>query len=149
LERSPAPGVIGVDPAAPLSVRFSERVRPESLAFSLVGPGGAVPVATSYDPAARTATFDPAAVLALGAEYTASLDRAQDLAGNPLAAPVTWTFASGAAPRSSGFRDLIVPGADRTAVLSATFNSIGLEVFYTGDDDGDASAALRFKRAAD
>ncbi|HEV8636739.1 MAG TPA: hypothetical protein VG370_21165, partial [Chloroflexota bacterium] len=33
--------------------------------------------------------------------------------------------------------------------LSATFNSVGVELFYAGDDDRDATAALAFKKASD
>src|SRR5262249_26307025 len=70
-------------------------------------------------------------------------------AGNRLTAPLVWSFTTAAAPSSSGLVDLIVTGAPPAPVLTSTFNSIGVEVFYTGDDDRDATAALRFKRSAD
>ncbi|HEV8635595.1 MAG TPA: DUF4082 domain-containing protein, partial [Chloroflexota bacterium] len=145
--RTPADGATGVDPAAPLSVTFSEPVQPASLAFSLVGPGGApVPAAVRYDALSRTATLDPNVLLALDADHTATLSAAQDRAGNRLAAPVTWTFRTATAPSSSGRDDLVISGAP---VLSATFNSVGVEVLYAGDDNRNATAALRFKRGAD
>jgi hypothetical protein len=65
-----------------------------SSTFTLVDEEGTpVTGAVSYDPATKTATFDPAADLFYGYVYTATLTTGiTDLAGNPLPADFTWTF---------------------------------------------------------
>ena len=96
-----APQVVATDPyagstsqsvtATPSAV-FDEDVTPSSITVDLRGPSGAVvPGAVGYDAAGRRATFTPTSDLARGATYTASVS-ASDVAGNALAAPVTWTF---------------------------------------------------------
>jgi len=99
---SPADGATGVSPSAMVRAAFSEAMEPASLtaaSFVLRDPAGAaVPAAVAYDPASRTATLDPAAPLARGTTYTATVrggatdPRAKDLAGNALAGNVTWSF---------------------------------------------------------
>jgi PKD repeat protein len=55
--------------------------------------GSAVSGTVTYNPATYTATFTPDANLEYDHTYTATLSTAiTDLAGNPLAAPYTWSF---------------------------------------------------------
>jgi hypothetical protein len=103
-----APAVTSTAPAggaeaAPVGTRpaatFSEQVQASSVEMSLTGPGGsAVTGSTTYDTAARTATFEPAAPLAHASTYTARVTGARDQAGNDLAAPRTWSFTTAPAP---------------------------------------------------
>jgi len=77
--------------------------------FTLGSTAGAVSATVSYSDAARTATFDPTSSLEPATVYTATLDGGadgiSDVAGNELAADVTWTFttATGASPPGSGW----------------------------------------------
>ncbi|MBI5018195.1 MAG: Ig-like domain-containing protein [Deltaproteobacteria bacterium] len=96
---TPANGANGVAVNAGVSVTFSEPVDAASLAASLTlaGPGG--PVAGTVTVVGATATFTPAASLVPATAYTATVGTgARDLAGNPLAAPFSWTFTTGSAP---------------------------------------------------
>ena len=55
----------------------------------------AVPASTTYDPSTLSVTLTPGVVLDASSEYTATLGEVEDLAGNPLAAAVTWSFTTG------------------------------------------------------
>jgi hypothetical protein len=98
----PAAGLISVAVGSPIRATFDGGITPDSLQFTLAGPGGvAVQGAATYDAETATATFTPSSALAAGTTYTASV-RATDTAGNAMAEPVTWSFtttvASGATP---------------------------------------------------
>jgi hypothetical protein len=126
-----------------VSAVFSEDMDPSTISaasFTLtcpapcVAPGGAV----SYALGTRTALFTPAALLTIGATYTATITMAAtDLAGNALAgnqatlpAPsnYVWTFtAAAAAPPSNVSVMSTNPAAGATGVcpdasINATFN---------------------------
>jgi hypothetical protein len=137
-----------------ITVAFNENMLPASIttagAITVTGPGatpvvGAVPAVT-YDVASKTATFHPAAALAGGVTYTATVkgtgftavtDSAGNaLAGNPalpLAAnDYVWTFTTNVAPDTT--RPLVtvtVPvttspgptlGVPTNTAITATFN---------------------------
>jgi hypothetical protein len=77
-----------------ITATFSEAMAPLSLAgstFSLKqGATDVLGTVTYYD---NTVSFSPKTDLALGTTYTATITTAAtDLAGNPLAAPYTWSF---------------------------------------------------------
>src|SRR5439155_15567938 len=84
---------------------FNEPVQPATVTattFELREAAGALVTASvSYDPATRTATLVPAVPLIGTSSYTARVrggpadPRVKDLAGNALAADVTWTFTTG------------------------------------------------------
>lgn len=91
LSTAPADGASGVAPTAAIWARFSEPMEPSTLAgaFGVTGTAGTV----TWDAASLTATFTPAAPLAPGTSFTATLSTgATDLAGNALLAPVSWQF---------------------------------------------------------
>ncbi len=97
--RLPAPGATGVATGSTVSVTFSEDVQPSSVVLQLTDAGGGQVAGTvAYDAGTRTATLTPAAALASSATYTASVSGARDLAGNPMAGTVTWTFTTAAPP---------------------------------------------------
>jgi hypothetical protein len=64
--------------------------------FTLVKQGTVTPLAASVSYASQVATLDPGATLEAGTTYTATVkggaSGVKDLAGNPLAADVVWTF---------------------------------------------------------
>ena len=69
--------------------------------FTLVKQGQTTPVATTVSYAGVTATLDPSADLEASTSYTATVKGgpagAKDVAGNPLASDVSWSFTTGAA----------------------------------------------------
>jgi methionine-rich copper-binding protein CopC len=96
----PADLASGVSTTAAITATFSEPMDAATItgATFFVRPtaGGAnVPGAVTYNSANNTATFTPTGSLAGGTAYTATVTTgAKDLAGNPLAANKTWTFAT-------------------------------------------------------
>jgi hypothetical protein len=105
---SPANATTGVASAANVTATFSESVNATTIStstFELRDPGGAlVPAVVTYDGPTRTATLDPTAGLSYSTTYTATVKggavdpRVKDLAGNALAANVSWSFTTGAPP---------------------------------------------------
>ena len=93
-------GTTNVDPTTSISVTFSESMNPATInsqTFVLKDTSGNTVSATViYDVATKTATLDPSASLVPGMTYTAILQGGsqgvKDIAGNPLAANVTWSF---------------------------------------------------------
>jgi hypothetical protein len=133
----------GVPANTAVSAVFSEDMDPNTISaasFTLTCPAPCVaPTGTvSYALGTRTALFTPAALLTIGATYTATITTAAtDLAGNALAgnqaalpAPsnYVWTFtAAAAAPRSNVSVTSTNPAAGATGVcpdasVNATFN---------------------------
>lgn len=95
---SPAPNATNVSVTKAPSVSFSKPVQPSTISFTLKDPGGGlVPGIVSYAGTTNTATFTPSTNLATQTTYTATVTGVKDLAGNPLAAPMTWSFTTGAA----------------------------------------------------
>ncbi len=107
------PMVTGTDPidgasdlpaSTIVSATFSEDVDPatlDSTSFSLtdISTTSLVAGIVSYDGPTQSATFTPSADLALGHDFSASLSTAvTDAAGNPLSAPVSWSFSTNPAP---------------------------------------------------
>lgn len=93
---TPADGATQVPLDTLITATFSEPVTGvDETSFTLTSQDGAVAGTVTYDEATRTATFTPASALSLDGVYTATLSTAiQDLAGNPLAAPYSWSFAT-------------------------------------------------------
>jgi hypothetical protein len=89
---TPVNGATGAALAVHPTATMSEAIDPASATFTLSDPGGArITGTTTASTDMKTLTFTPAAVLAPGTTYTASLQVA-DANGNMMAAPVTWTF---------------------------------------------------------
>ena len=101
--RTPAPGATGVALSVSPTATFSEAMNPATITsstFTLQKQGAPSPVAASVSYSATTATLDPTANLDPSSTYTLTVkggaSGVKDVAGNPLAADVTWTFATGA-----------------------------------------------------
>src|SRR6266536_1544799 len=100
--RSPAAGATNVILGANVTVTFSEAMNPATVNGSTVelrDPSNAlVPATVSYNADSFTATLALSAPLSQGVTYTARVrgggsdPRVKDVAGNALAADVTWTF---------------------------------------------------------
>ncbi|MEI9967849.1 MAG: Ig-like domain-containing protein [Terracidiphilus sp.] len=93
----PANGATGVPITQALSVTFSEAMNCATLAspattFTLAGPGTTA-VGGTVTCAGSTATFTPAADLAVNTIYTATITTAAQSSANiPLGANFVWTF---------------------------------------------------------
>jgi hypothetical protein len=98
---TPADGATGVAASVVPTATFSEAIDPatvNSTTMTLTNQAtlGAVAGAVAYNATTRTASFSPTAALAAGTSYLARVKGGatgvKDLAGNALAADVTWTF---------------------------------------------------------
>lgn len=118
----PVDGVTGVATNTLVSASFSEAMDPAMITgtnFTVVNTtagGTAVAGAVSYAVGSKVATFTPAASLASGTLFTATITSAvTDLAGNLMAANKVWIFTTGAAASTS-----VIPGIAGTPGASAT-----------------------------
>lgn len=104
---SPANAATGVAIGTTVTATFSEAVNPATLTmstFELRTPTSTlVAGAVSYNASTRTAAFTPGSPLGASTTYTVTLmggttdPRVKDVAGNALAANVSWSFATGPA----------------------------------------------------
>ena len=69
VQSSAAPGaaIPAASAPGPITVTFSENVNAPAAAFSLVGPGGSMPLTVAYDPVNFRATLDPGVLLSRSA----------------------------------------------------------------------------------
>jgi len=141
---SPAAGATGVAVNTSVTATFSEPIDPATVGSSTFelrdGANALVPATVTYDAASRTATLTPSAALAASTTYTARVrggatdPRIKDLAGNALAADVSWSFTSAAA---SVCPCTIWPDSATPAVASDSDpNSVELGVRFRADTDG-------------
>jgi N,N-dimethylformamidase beta subunit-like, C-terminal/Domain of unknown function (DUF4082)/Bacterial Ig-like domain len=101
--QTPASGATGVSFATSVKATFDRALDPSTLTtgtFTLTPAGGSpISASVSYDAATRTATLQPAAMLNPSTSYSARLTTAITASdGAPLAADVTWSFTTKAAP---------------------------------------------------
>jgi len=97
---TPANGATGVSRATAVTAAFSEAIDAATLttsSFALRNPANAVvTAAVSYNAGTRVATLTPAAALAAGTTYTATIAGGsagvKDVAGNALAGNFVWSF---------------------------------------------------------
>ncbi len=102
---NPASAASNVPLNMTINATFSKAMDPTTITnatftLSVAGVGGAsVNGTVTYDPTSQIATFTPAATLAAGTQYTATVSNlVMDLSGNALtpgAAPNPWTFTTG------------------------------------------------------
>ena len=144
---SPTSGASGVDVGAQVAAVFSEAIDPATVntgTFELRTAGNVLIAATvGYDAASRTATLTPSAALAPATTYTATLQggasdpRVKDLAGNALAADLSWSFTTAEEPPPptcpcAAWGDSTVPG---TAAANDP-GSVEVGVKFRADVDG-------------
>jgi len=111
---TPANNATGVSTATAVTGTFSEAMTASTLTTStvtLVPQGSTTPVAAtvSYNVSTSMVTLTPSAALSSGTTYTARIKGgsagAKDLAGNALAADVTWVFTTASGAASSYLSD--------------------------------------------
>ena len=75
-----------------MTAAFSKDVQGATISFVLVNGTTSIPATVSYDPNTGIVTLQPSSSLAYGTTYTAILSGVQDVAGEVMASPVSWTF---------------------------------------------------------
>ncbi len=102
VSRFPTNGATNVALNSTVMITFSEPMNNATLnttTFTLVVTGNGAPVPGSVGVSGNTATFTPAANLAGSTQYTATVSTgAQDLAGNAIALPASWSFTTTTPP---------------------------------------------------
>ena len=105
--RTPVPGATGVALDVHPTATFSEAMNPatvttQTLTLVKSATGTPIAAAVSYDAGTLAATLTPSASLEAATSYVVTVKGgstgAKDLAGNPLAADVSWTFTTGTGP---------------------------------------------------
>lgn len=113
--QSPPPGATSVPVGTGVSAVFSKPVQTGSATLTLATSGGAaVTGSTTFDSPTRTVRFVPAAALATGTAYTATVN-GNDVNGGGVTGSRTWSFTTAAASQPPGlcpcslFDDATVP----------------------------------------
>jgi hypothetical protein len=102
MSTSPPLNAPNVDVSTPIAVNFNEAVLGSSISsanFTLEAASGTmVPATITYTATGGlyTATLTPSAALSYSTTYTATISGVKDAAGNVMASPYTWTFATAA-----------------------------------------------------
>jgi hypothetical protein len=103
---TPQPGAISVAANTSATATFNEQMSAVTVSASTIELRDAatvlVPATVSYADGARTATLQPTASLAYSSTYTVTVKGGSsgvaDLAGNPMAADLSWSFTTTGAP---------------------------------------------------
>jgi hypothetical protein len=101
ITRSPAPGAVGINPAAPITVTLSELLDPATVSTATVrlrisGSSTDVPVVVTLT--GSTIVLDPSSPLAGNTLYEVTVTTGvKDVAGNALAGNSQWTFTTASA----------------------------------------------------
>ena len=137
--RSPAAGATGINVGSSARATFSEAMNAGTITTStaqLKDPANAVvPANVTYDSASNVATLTPQSALQYGVTYTATVKGGSggvaDLAGNPLAGDVSWSFTTEASPPQV----LVVgsTGNPFSSYLGEILRNEGLNAFTTID----------------
>jgi hypothetical protein len=122
---NPLTSATGVNANNVVTVTFNEPMTPSTInSNTLTLLNGTTPVTGTVVYSGTTATFTPTVGLNANTNYTATVTtEAKDLAGNPLAANLVWTFKTGAVPSVSTINpanlEIAVP---LNIVVTANFN---------------------------
>ena len=132
-----------VPPDAVVSATFSEEIDPASIndtTFTIVrmSTGTKAPATVTYDAKSRAAVVTPSSQFAAGESYQARLlggvGGVRDLAGNPLASNVTWTFTVVALPP---------PGVTQVSDLQWTYMTNGWGPVEKNRSNGETGSCRR------
>lgn len=107
---TPAAGATGVAAGNAIAMSFSEPMDARTVAAAFELSNGTARVAGTLESIGQAAVFKPAAALAPGATYVATLrSTATDLAGNLMAADYRWSFTTGSNGSGAGIVDTTPP----------------------------------------
>lgn len=126
-------------------VMFNQAVTGSSIVFSLRDSGG-TPVSGSltYDTAANSATFSPAADLAYGTTYTATVSGASNTSGQAMTAPHSWVFST-AAPPAACPCSVFSPTAVPAIATESDVNAVELGMKFRSDVAGTVTGVRFYK----
>src|SRR5215213_2307639 len=133
----PTDGATSVTANTTVRATFSEPATPASISAStfiltLQGDTTSIPATVTYDVASNTATLQPIAVLGNSAAYTATIKGgaggATDLASNPLASDMVWSFTTVAPDQTAPTVTVTAPDDGSTVAGTVT-------LFATATDD--------------
>jgi hypothetical protein len=142
VDTAPNDGATGVE-VNTVRAEFDEAIQASSLTFTLTDGSDAVAADVTYDNDTRTATLTPAAALAAGTTYTATVSGATDTSGNPMTAPVTWSFTTRATNDHTLWNSSVAPANPAVSEGSA----VELGVKFTSDINGEITG-IRFYKGA-
>ena len=99
--QTPASGATGVLRSTKVTAKFDRAMQGALFTTSSVTlkdpAGNVVPATVTWAPLLKTVTLTPSAALVANTKYTVTLDTSlKSLSGMNLAAPITWTFTTGA-----------------------------------------------------
>ncbi len=89
---SPTNGANNVPLTTTIIATFNEPIIPASIQFTLLAGGSSVGASVSYNSSSNSVTLFPSEILSFSTVYTATVSGAQDISGDPIAAPFSWTF---------------------------------------------------------
>jgi hypothetical protein len=124
---SPANGATNVATTTTVSATFSEALNAATVTnstFTLAAGATGITATVAYNSANNTATLTPSAALAPSTTYTATLtggsNGIKDVAGNPLAANVAWSFTTGVADTTPPTVNSTTPANNATGIATST-----------------------------
>jgi hypothetical protein len=155
---SPSAGATNVNATSNVTVTFSEAMDATTVSGTTVelrDPSNAlVTGSVSYNSVSFTATLDPTASLAAGTTYTARVrggatdPRVKDLTGNALAADVTFTFTTAAAPPPGTTYSIWAPSNTPSNPLENDGSPVELGLKFRADSDGVITGVRFYKGGA-
>ncbi len=117
---TPSPNATNVSTGTSVTATFSEDVNSATITFTLKDASNVTVAGTgSYDSGTRTYTFAPAASLAAGVQFTASIS-ASDTSGNAMTSPFAWSFTTAAVDTTPPYVTATTPGDGATDVPVST-----------------------------
>src|SRR5271166_6453297 len=126
---TPNSGATGVATSTALTATFNEAVQAATITSSNLvlksSSGATVPATVSYNSSTNTATLTPSALLANSTTYKATVNGVEDTAGDPMAAPYSWSFTTAAGLAPGVISQTPASGAMGVATnssVTATFN---------------------------
>ncbi|WP_457964493.1 DUF4082 domain-containing protein [Arthrobacter sp. D1-29] len=142
---SPASNATDVSQGVRPTATFDQAVTGSSVVFGLKdATGTVVPGSTAYDPATNTSTFSPAAALAFGTTFTATVSGATNAAGTAMTAPYSWTFTTKAAPAACPC-SVFSPAAVPTVANSNDRKAVEVGMKFRSDVAGTVTGVRFFK----
>jgi hypothetical protein len=146
--KSPTSGAVNVPITAPVTATFSEGIDGDTLTMALQDADGDAVPGTKTLTSANSATFTPSTELALNTTYTVSV-QADDLWGNHMAAPVTWSFTTSATPPAVTCPCTLWPNTavPATTDMTGDTNSVELGTRFQSAVDGYVTGVTFYKGA--
>ncbi|WP_340122705.1 DUF4082 domain-containing protein [Methylobacter svalbardensis] len=160
MAQSPAPGATGVATSTVVTAAFSEAIDPATVTastFELRDAANAlVSAMVSYNGTNNTATLTPGSALAASTTYTTTVKggatdpRVKDVAGNALAANITWSFTTAAAGTSacSGATSIWSSNPTPSIIADSDTSSVELGVKFRSNVNGFICGVRFYKGSA-